>query len=226
MLTAVQQGRASSLVDALLAQHNWARTLNDDDVRALRQHEVDVQALDVELRAHRVYRAAYQRSIAAKRSPSKGTHHRALLQDLASVAVAELLLPLSTHMRVASAQTRVMRSCQWADHLEVWRADAGCTRYGARAVALLRKRPELSKVDAILTTRPAMRKRLRDADVLTLRQAEAVYTEAPAAVVHRLVKLGDRLAYREEDVNITRSGVLVGFVIIRCKLHWPALKQL
>ena len=72
MVTAVAQDPSLSLVDALLAQPKWAGTLGDDDVRALREYEVELHALDVERRADRVYDSAVDRRIAAKRRRTQG----------------------------------------------------------------------------------------------------------------------------------------------------------
>jgi hypothetical protein len=54
MVAAVARDPGLSLVDALLAQPEWAGTLGDDDMRALREHEAELHALDVEWRADRV----------------------------------------------------------------------------------------------------------------------------------------------------------------------------
>ena len=72
MVAAVARDSGLSLVDALLAQHEWAGTLGDDDVRTLRVYEADLRALDVEWRAHRVYNAASWRRSAAKRRRTQG----------------------------------------------------------------------------------------------------------------------------------------------------------
>ena len=75
MVTAVVRDLSLSLVDALLAQRNWAGTLGDDDVRALRVYEAELHAPDVEWRADRVLRAASRRRIAAKRRRTQGCNY-------------------------------------------------------------------------------------------------------------------------------------------------------
>ena len=75
MVAAVVRDPGLSLVDALLAQHEWAGTLGDDDVRALREYDAERHALDVEWRADRVYSAAFNRRIAAKRRRTQGCIH-------------------------------------------------------------------------------------------------------------------------------------------------------
>ena len=75
MVAAVVRNPGLSLVDALLAQPKWAGTLGDDDVRALREYDAELHALDVERRADRVLRAAWRRRIAAKRRRTQGCIH-------------------------------------------------------------------------------------------------------------------------------------------------------
>jgi hypothetical protein len=72
MVSAVARDPSLSLVDALVAQPEWAGTLGDDDVRALREYEAELHALDVEWRADRVYHAAARRRTAAERRRTQG----------------------------------------------------------------------------------------------------------------------------------------------------------
>ena len=209
LVNAVLEDPALSLVDALLKQPMWAGTLGDDDVRALRRHEAELHALDVEWRAQRLYDTARRRRSAAKRRHSQGTitcdADWLLQSDFVSTTCSSLLLFVQYARRAVDCVDGVCTNTKtllllWTQHVA-----AGVRLRGAAAVKLVRTQG-MSRVEAVLQTHPALRRKLTADQVSRLEEAEVAQTNGLQVGVHSLLIKASHMVYSHRAPH-QRTGV-------------------